>query len=274
MHRRRLRARLQRSAHRHGRHHADDRHLRRPRRDRRTPRRARRRRLRRPGPAERDGRHRDHPGRSPRARRTTPRRRSSCRRSATSRPSIEDDYGTPIAVTGYTAVAIDISNRLTDALVPFALIVVGLSIVLLLIVFRSVFVPIKAALGFLLSAFAAHRRHRRDLPVGLVRRLPARRDPGPILSFLPILLMAVLFGLAMDYEVFLVSGMREEFVKTKRAALVDRARLPARRARGDRGRAHHVLRLLRLRARGLGRDQGHRVRARRSASPSTRSSCA
>ena len=80
------------------------------------------------------------------------------------------DFGTPIAVTGYTAVSIDISNRLNDALVPFALIVVGLSIVLLLLVFRSVFVPIKAALGFLLSAFAAIGVERRGLPVGLVRR--------------------------------------------------------------------------------------------------------
>ncbi|MFB6609492.1 MMPL family transporter [Agromyces sp. NPDC056379] len=128
-------------------------------------------------------------------------------------PAITADYGTPIAVTGYTAVAIDISNRLADALIPFALIVVGLSIVLLLMVFRSVFVPIKAALGFLLSAFGAIGVTVAIFQWGWFADL-LHVEPGPILSFLPILLMAVLFGLAMDYQVFLVSGMREEFVKT------------------------------------------------------------
>ncbi|WP_127793780.1 MMPL family transporter [Agromyces sp. LHK192] len=131
-------------------------------------------------------------------------------------PSIVDEYGTPIAVTGYTAVAIDISQRLNDALIPFALIVVGLSIVLLLIVFRSVFVPVKAALGFLLSAFGAIGATVAVFQWGWGADL-LHIEPGPILSFLPILLMAVLFGLAMDYEVFLVSGMREEYVKTGRA---------------------------------------------------------
>ncbi|MFC5859859.1 MMPL family transporter [Agromyces flavus] len=127
---------------------------------------------------------------------------------------IVDEFGTPIAVTGYTAVSIDISQRLTDALIPFALIVVGLSIILLLIVFRSVFVPIKAALGFLLSAFGAIGVTVAVFQWGWLADL-MHVEPGPILSFLPILLMAVLFGLAMDYEVFLVSGMREEYVKTK-----------------------------------------------------------
>ncbi|GAA1818087.1 MMPL family transporter [Agromyces neolithicus] len=129
-------------------------------------------------------------------------------------PQIEKDFGTPIAVTGYTAVSIDISNRLNDALVPFALIVVGLSVILLLLVFRSVFVPIKAALGFLLSAFAAIGVSVAVFQWGWAAEF-LNIEPGPILSFLPILLIAVLFGLAMDYEVFLVSGMREEFVKTR-----------------------------------------------------------
>ena len=136
-------------------------------------------------------------------------------------PEIAADYGTPIAVTGYTAVTIDISNRLNDALVPFALIVVGLSILLLLLVFRSIFVPVKAALGFLLSAFAAIGATVAIFQWGWFAEL-LDIQPGPILSFLPILLLAVLFGLAMDYEVFLVSGMREEFVKTRepRGAIV------------------------------------------------------
>ncbi|WP_353828832.1 MMPL family transporter [Agromyces sp. SYSU T0242] len=131
------------------------------------------------------------------------------------------DFGTPIAVTGYTAVSIDISQRLADALVPFALIVVGLSVILLLIVFRSLFVPVKAALGFLLSAFGAIGLTVAVFQWGWLADL-MHIEPGPILSFLPILLMAVLFGLAMDYEVFLVSGMREEYVKTRdpRTAIV------------------------------------------------------
>jgi len=127
---------------------------------------------------------------------------------------IVDEFGTPIAVTGYTAVSIDISQRLNDALVPFALIVVGLSVILLLVVFRSLFVPVKAALGFLLSAFGAIGLTVAVFQWGWLADL-MHVEPGPILSFLPILLMAVLFGLAMDYEVFLVSGMREEFVKTR-----------------------------------------------------------
>lgn len=130
-------------------------------------------------------------------------------------PHIDDEYGTPITVTGATAVSIDISNRLTDALVPFALVVVGLSVLLLMMVFRSVFVPIKAALGFLLSVFAAIGVSVAIFQWGWFSDLLHVETTGPILSFLPILLMAVLFGLAMDYEVFLVSGMREEYVKTK-----------------------------------------------------------
>jgi RND superfamily putative drug exporter len=84
-------------------------------------------------------------------------------------------------------------------------------------VFRSVFVPIKAALGFLLSVFASLGATVAIFQWGWLAELIGVENPGPILSFLPILLMAVLFGLAMDYEVFLVSGMREEFVKTGNA---------------------------------------------------------
>jgi len=129
-------------------------------------------------------------------------------------PSIEAQYDTPISVTGTTAVGIDISNRLTNALVPFGLIVVGLSIVLLMAVFRSVLVPIKAAVGFLLSVVASFGVVVAIFQWGWLADLLHVENPGPILSFMPIILMAVLFGLAMDYEVFLVSGMREEFVKT------------------------------------------------------------
>lgn len=129
-------------------------------------------------------------------------------------PSIDASLKTPITVTGTTAIGIDISNRLTNALVPFGLIVVGLSIILLMVVFRSLLVPVKAALGFLLSVVASFGVVVAVFQWGWLGGLLGVQNPGPILSFMPIILMAVLFGLAMDYEVFLVSGMREEFVKT------------------------------------------------------------
>ena len=127
-------------------------------------------------------------------------------------PSLESELGTPVWVTGTTAVGIDISSRLSDALVPFGLVVVGLSIILLMMVFRSVLVPVKAALGFLLSVVAAFGVTVAVFQWGWLGELVQLERAGPILSFMPIILMAVLFGLAMDYEVFLVSGMREEFV--------------------------------------------------------------
>lgn len=137
-------------------------------------------------------------------------------------PDIEAEFGTPLSVTGVTAVGIDISTRLTNALVPFALIVFGLSIVLLMAVFRSVLVPLKAALGFLLTVGTALGVTVAVFQWGWGVEL-LHTEAGPILSFMPVILMAVLFGLAMDYEVFLVSGMREEFVRTgdARAAIED-----------------------------------------------------
>ncbi len=126
-------------------------------------------------------------------------------------PGIEERYGTPIAVTGATAVAIDISSQLDSALLPFGIVVIGLSVVLLMLVFRSIVVPIKAALGYLLSVLASFGIVVAVFQWGWgAEQLHA--VPGPILSFMPILLMAILFGLAMDYEVFLVSGMREAFI--------------------------------------------------------------
>jgi RND superfamily putative drug exporter len=126
-------------------------------------------------------------------------------------PSIAAKYDMPIAVTGATAVAIDVSSRLDSALLPFGVIVVGLSVLLLMVVFRSLLVPVKAALGYLLSVLASFGVVVAVFQWGWgAEALGA--VPGPILSFMPILLMAILFGLAMDYEVFLVSGMRESYV--------------------------------------------------------------
>jgi RND superfamily putative drug exporter len=129
-------------------------------------------------------------------------------------PRIEAEFGTPLAVTGVTAIGVDVSQRIQSALIPFGLVVVGLSFILLLLVFRSILVPLKAALGFILSVTAAFGVVVAVFQWGWLASLIGVDTPGPILSFMPIILMAVLFGLAMDYQVFLVSGMREHFVHT------------------------------------------------------------
>ncbi|QIM15658.1 MMPL family transporter [Leucobacter insecticola] len=124
----------------------------------------------------------------------------------------EKKYGVSLAVTGFTAVAIDVSDLLMGALLPFALLVVGLSLVLLAMVFRSVWVPIKATLGYLLSVGVAFGAVVAVFQWGWFGDLLHVASTGPVLSFMPIILMGVLFGLAMDYEVFLVSRIREEYV--------------------------------------------------------------
>lgn len=131
-------------------------------------------------------------------------------------PQIEEDYGAVSSVTGATAVQIDITNRLNNALLPFAGVVVGLSFILLMMVFRSVLVPLKAALSFLLSAFAAFGVVVLIFQDGILGEFMGI-VPGPIIAFLPIILLAIVFGLAMDYEVFLVSGMREAHVRGAKA---------------------------------------------------------
>ncbi|GAA1641342.1 MULTISPECIES: MMPL family transporter [Brevibacterium] len=125
---------------------------------------------------------------------------------------IEDDYGFDTAVTGATAIQIDVSDQLGKALVPFGIFVVGLSIILLTIVFRSIAVPLKATGGFLLSVFASFGSVVLVFHDGLFAQPLGIDQTGPVISFLPIILMGILFGLAMDYEVFLVSGMREAYV--------------------------------------------------------------
>ncbi|WP_285115247.1 MMPL family transporter [Leifsonia sp. fls2-241-R2A-40a] len=124
----------------------------------------------------------------------------------------EHEYGIDLAVTGYTAAGIDISERLGAALLPFALLVVGLSLVLLTMVFRSIVVPVTAALGYLLSIGAAFGVTSLVFQSGLFAGPLHVAHVGSVISFMPIILMGVLFGLAMDYEVFLASRMREQYV--------------------------------------------------------------
>ncbi len=120
--------------------------------------------------------------------------------------------GATLLVTGSTAVAIDFSQVMNDALVPYLSLVVGLAFLLLMLVFRSVLVPLKAALGFLLSVLAALGSVVAVFQWGWLAELIGVEQTGPIMSMMPIFMIGVIFGLAMDYEVFLVTRMREAYV--------------------------------------------------------------
>ncbi|MCL8253120.1 MMPL family transporter [Aeromicrobium fastidiosum] len=126
--------------------------------------------------------------------------------------SVEQSTGADVLVTGQTALGVDISESLADAFPKYLLVVVGLAFVLLTIVFRSVLVPLKAVLGFLLSVGVALGATVAVFQWGWLADLIGVDTSGPVLFMLPLLLTGILFGLAMDYEVFLVSRMREEYV--------------------------------------------------------------
>ncbi|MGW1292955.1 MMPL family transporter [Streptomyces sp. NPDC002533] len=125
---------------------------------------------------------------------------------------IKADTGAEVLVTGATAMNIDFSQKMNDALVPYLALVVGLAFLLLMLVFRSVLVPLKAALGFLLSVVAALGAVVAVFQWGWLGSLFGVEQTGPIMSMMPIFMVGVVFGLAMDYEVFLVTRMREAYV--------------------------------------------------------------
>ncbi|KJC65769.1 putative drug exporter of the RND superfamily [Agreia bicolorata] len=116
-----------------------------------------------------------------------------------------------LGVAGNASGNIDVSEKLADALPLYLTVVVGLSLIILILVFRSILVPITATAGFVLSLFAAFGGITAVFQWGWLGAVFGVHDPGPILSFLPILVVGVLFGLAMDYQLFLVSGMRESY---------------------------------------------------------------
>jgi RND superfamily putative drug exporter len=126
--------------------------------------------------------------------------------------SITTETDAKVLVTGTTAMNIDFSQKLNDALIPYLALVVGLAFLLLIVVFRSVLVPLKAALGFLLSVMAALGAVVAVFQWGWLSGLLGVEETGPIMSMMPIFMVGVVFGLAMDYEVFLVTRMREAYV--------------------------------------------------------------
>lgn len=130
------------------------------------------------------------------------------------RPGIRSDTGASIAVTGQTATNIDISQRIRDALPPYLAVIVGLAFILLMLVFRSVLIPLIASVGFLLSVAAAtFGAVVAVFQWGWLAGPLGVNATGPILSLLPIFLIGVVFGLAMDYQIFLVTRMREEHLR-------------------------------------------------------------
>jgi len=115
-------------------------------------------------------------------------------------------------VAGATAHAIDIADRIGARLPLFFSLVIGVSFVLLVMVFRSLMIPVKAAFMNLLSIGAAYGVVVAVFQWGWGMEFVGVTQAGPIESFLPMMLFAVLFGLSMDYEVFLVSRIREEYL--------------------------------------------------------------
>jgi RND superfamily putative drug exporter len=120
--------------------------------------------------------------------------------------------GGDVSVTGLTAVNIDASQKISNSLLPYLALIVGLAFLLLLVVFRSVLVPIKATLGFLLTIGATFGTMVAVFQWGWLNGLLGVPATGPIVSMMPIFIIGIAFGLAMDYEVFLVTRMREEYV--------------------------------------------------------------
>ena len=130
---------------------------------------------------------------------------------------IKAETGIEAFVTGTTALNIDTSDTLASKLPLYVAVVIGLALLLLTVVFRSILVPVKAVVGFLLTIAAATGLTVWIFQQGNLADLFSVSQAGPIVSFLPVLMIGILFGLAMDYEVFLVSAMKEEFSRTGKA---------------------------------------------------------
>ncbi|QIK63567.1 MMPL family transporter [Leucobacter viscericola] len=127
--------------------------------------------------------------------------------------------GAELGVAGQAAINIDISQKLADVLPLYLSVVIGLSLLIMILVFRSLLVPLVATVGFVLSLFATYGALVAVFQWGWLGELFGITTPGPILSFLPVILVGILFGLAMDYQLFLASGMREAYVHGSSARL-------------------------------------------------------
>jgi RND superfamily putative drug exporter len=130
-------------------------------------------------------------------------------------PPAVQGTGAEVYVGGITAAFIDLGDRIQDRLPYFIGAVVGLSFVLLMMVFRSVLVPLKAAIMNLLSIGAAYGVIVAVFQWGWLKGLVGLEETVPIVAFVPMMMFAILFGLSMDYEVFLLSRIRENYSETR-----------------------------------------------------------
>jgi RND superfamily putative drug exporter len=129
-------------------------------------------------------------------------------------PGIESSTRAQVSITGSTAANVDISDKLASALPVFMGLVIGLTVLLLMVAFRSILVPLKAAIAILLSIGAAFGVVVAIFQWGWLSDLIGVHEALPIVSFLPLMMFAILFGLSMDYEVFIVSRIREDYIHT------------------------------------------------------------
>jgi RND superfamily putative drug exporter len=125
------------------------------------------------------------------------------------RDHVADGPGAKVYVTGQTAISIDVSQKLSQALPIYLVLVVGLAFVLLVLVFRSLLVPVFGVLGFLLTIGASLGATTAVFQWGWLAKALNVGSTGPLMSLAPIIIVGILFGLAMDYQVFLVSRMHE-----------------------------------------------------------------
>lgn len=129
----------------------------------------------------------------------------------------QESLNATVNVTGMAAINIDVSEKLSEALPIYLMTVIGLSLLIMVLVFRSIWLPLIASAGFLFTVLATLGAVTAVFQWGWLGFLFGIHDPGPILSFLPTILIGILFGLAMDYQIFLASGMREAYVHGKTA---------------------------------------------------------
>ncbi|MCL9665867.1 MMPL family transporter [Curtobacterium albidum] len=141
-----------------------------------------------------------------------------------------DDGRVTLGVAGNASANIDVSEKLANVLPLYLVVVVGLSLIILIVVFRSFLVPITATAGFILSVLASFGGLTAIYQFGWLGSVFGVHDPAPILSFLPIIEIGILFGLAMDYQLFLVSGMREAYAHGASAKVAVQRGLHAGRA--------------------------------------------
>jgi putative drug exporter of the RND superfamily len=116
-----------------------------------------------------------------------------------------------LAVTGSTAIGLDSDEQLRAALITYVAIIVGLALLLLILLFRSLLVPLIATVGFLLSLGAGLGATVAIFQWGWLDALVQAPQGNPLLSLLPVVVTGILFGLAMDYQVFLVSRIQEAY---------------------------------------------------------------